>query len=217
MQSLTRAPSSFVEIALIVAIFAGSFIYWSLLAVAAGFPVSSFEDRDALALIRFECAAFLVAAAVLVLFRGWRLDDFGLRITAGGSLAGLLLYGVSLGVIYVLWTLVGTRLPGTEMVDEMTRATTLTFPVLVAFSVVNGAFEEFFLARYLIEAFSRHGACVALGASAAVRLSYHTYQGPWGALAVLAFGLVVTLFYWRYREVWPAMSAHMLADFLALA
>jgi uncharacterized protein len=179
--------------------------------------VSSFEDRDALALIRFECAAFLIAAAVLVVLRGWRLDDFGFRITPVGTLAGLLLYGAALAVIYVLWTLVGTRLPGTEIVDELTRATTLTFPVLVAFSVVNGAFEEFFLTRYLIEAFSKHGVCVALGASAAVRLSYHTYQGPWGALSVLAFGLVVTLFYWRYREVWPAMSAHMLADFLALA
>jgi membrane protease YdiL (CAAX protease family) len=45
---------------------------------------------------------------------------------------------------------------------------------------------------------------------------YHLYQGPLGAILVLGFGVVVSLFYWRFRQVWPVMVAHMLADAAAL-
>jgi membrane protease YdiL (CAAX protease family) len=100
--------------------------------------------------------------------------------------------------------------------DAFANATALSFPVALLLSVVNGAYEELFLTRYLVDTLARYGASVALGVSALGRVTYHLYQGPLGAVSVWAFGLVVTVSYWRFGELRPVMSAHVLADLAAL-
>jgi len=212
--SLPSAPVH--EVLLIVAIFAGWFIYVCLHAVATGFPVPSLSSDRALGLVLFEVLAFLVAAGVL--YRsGWRARDFSFRITWLGTFVGVLLFGATLLVHMGLWDLLGSRVAGGEFVAEFARNVSLTLPVALLVSLVNGAYEEFFLTRYLLTAFAASGAAVAIGVSALVRLLCHLYQGPFGALSVVVFGIVLSAFYWRYREIWPVMFAHMLADFVALA
>ena len=56
----------------------------------------------------------------------------------------------------------------------------------------------------------------AIGVSALIRMTYHLYQGPLGAITVMTFGLLLTGFYWRYRTLWPVISAHIITDFAAL-
>jgi membrane protease YdiL (CAAX protease family) len=41
---------------------------------------------------------------------------------------------------------------------------------------------------------------------------YHIYQGPVGALSVLVFGLVLSLFYLRTGRLFPVVVAHVIAD-----
>ena len=41
---------------------------------------------------------------------------------------------------------------------------------------------------------------------------YHLYQGPLGAVWVLGFGLVMSLYYVRTRKLFPVVIAHVLAD-----
>lgn len=53
---------------------------------------------------------------------------------------------------------------------------------------------------------------VALGVTLLVRLMYHLYQGPIGAVWILGFGLVFGLFYLRFNSLWPVALAHMLWD-----
>lgn len=216
MHAATRNSISVHEVLLIIAIFAGWFMFSSVRAVFAGFPEPRLSDNQALGLALFEVIAFAVAVAVLWA-RGWRLKDFSFRISWWRSFVGVLLFGVTLLVHLAAWELVGPRTGASDFLMQFARAISLTLPVAILVSVVNGAFEEFFLTRYLIETLAKLGAAIALGVSALVRVMCHLYQGPLGALSILGFGLVLTVFYWRYRELWPAMFAHMVADFVAFA
>jgi uncharacterized protein len=211
---VARSPLSVHEVALVVAIFAGWFIYSSVQAVLTGFPVPHISDKDALGILLTECLAFPVALSVLWA-RGWRLRDFGVRPTWLYSFAGILLFGFAVLLNAALWELLGHLIGGREFLQQFSQAISLSFPVALLVSVVNGVFEEFFLCRYLVEAFAKFGPAIALGVSALVRIMYHLYQGPLGAILVLGFGIVVSVFYWRFRQVWPVMFAHMLADLAA--
>lgn len=102
MPPLTRSQATVHEAVLIVAIFAGWFIHGSVQAVLKGFPAPQLSDREALALVLFECFAFATAAAVLV-SRGWRLRDFQFSVTWSRSFVGLLLIGVALLQAAAMW------------------------------------------------------------------------------------------------------------------
>ena len=199
-----------------MAIFAGWFIFASIQAVLSGFPVPHLSDKDALGILITECLAFPVALAVLWM-RGWRRRDLGIHPTWLYSFVGILLFGGSLLFDQIVWELLGHMIGGREFLDQFAQAISISLPIAFLLSIFNGVFEEFFLCRYLIEAFSKFGPAIALGISSFVRIMYHLYQGPLGAVLVLGFGLVVTSFYWRFRQVWPVMVAHMLTDFFALA
>lgn len=214
MPPVARSPLSLHEIVLVVAIFAGWFIYSSVQAVLSGFPIPHLSDKEALALLLSECFAFPVAFAVLWV-RGWRLKDLGIQVTWLHSFVGLLLFGGAILLNIALWELLGHTIGGREFLTQFSQAISVSFPIALLLSVANGFFEEFFLCRYLVEAFTKFGPAIALGVSALVRVMYHLYQGPLGAILVLGFGIVVTLFYWRFRQVWPVMFAHMLADLAA--
>lgn len=216
MPPVARTPLSLHETLLVVAIFAGWFIYGSLRAIFAGFPVPHLNDQDALALVTLECIAFSVAFAVLWK-RGWRRKDLGIQLSWTNAFAGLLLVGATYLFNVALWELLGRLVGGREFLMQFAHAISLSLPVALLLSIVNGAFEEFFLCRYLVEAFARFGPAAAIGISSLIRMSYHLYQGPLGAILVLGFGVIVSLFYWRTRQVWPVMLAHMLTDLMALS
>ncbi len=214
MPPVARNPLSLHEVALVVAIFAGWFMYSSVAAVLSGFPVPHLTDKDAIGIVLTECLAFPVALAVLW-SRGWRPKDLAIHVTWLHSFVGVLLFGGTILINLVVWELLSKLVGGADFLKQFLHAISLSFPVALLVSIINGAFEEFFLCRYLVEAFARFGYPIALGVSAFVRVMYHLYQGPLGAITVLAFGIAVSAFYWRFRQVWPVMLAHMLADFFA--
>jgi membrane protease YdiL (CAAX protease family) len=215
MREFLRSLHPGVEIALVTTLCVGLFIHNSLQAVSAGFPVPGLTDPAAVSLILTECAAFVLAAAVLRA-RAWKLADFNLEIGWLHSFLGILVYGASLLVDAAVWDAFGNDAASVEMLRDFAGAIHLSLPVALAVSIVNGAFEEFFLTGYLLKACQRLGGPGAIGISGLIRLSYHLYQGPLGAITALGFGICVTAFYWRYRQLWPVMIAHMTADFFAL-
>ena len=79
--------------------------------------------------------------------------------------------------------------------------------------------EETVVLAYLVTRLQQFGwsAWAAIGASAALRASYHLYQGWGGFLGNLAMGLLFGLLYVRWRRAWPFVIAHLLLDVAAAA
>jgi membrane protease YdiL (CAAX protease family) len=197
-------------------VFSGWSIFASVRAAQAGFPVPRFDDKNSLLLVAYELVAFLLIA-LFISVRGWRLRDFNLRVSWLGFFIGALLFGGTWVLHIAVWDLFAGQPAARGFMVEMVAQARISLPVAVLLSIVNGAYEEIFLTGYLLKALQVGGALFAIGASALIRLLTHIYQGPLGALSVLFFGLVLTLFYWRYRQLWPVVSAHAIADFLAFA
>lgn len=215
MELIGRKSASLGEVALVVIIFAGWFIVGSVQAVLLGFPAVSLSDADALGIILIESILFLIAFAVLK-SRGCKLADFSFGISWRMTFAGAILCGIAIVTSLLIWQLLGRFVGGKEFLDQFADAIAVSLPVAVLLSVINGAYEEFFLCRYLIDGLARFGASIALGVSALIRVTYHLYQGPMGAILVLGFALVVTIYYWRTRALWPVMFAHITLDLIAL-
>ena len=92
----------------------------------------------------------------------------------------------------------------------------LTWPVLIALTLVNPLYDELFLVAYNVEAAKGHGAAFAITLSAAVRLLCHVEQGPIASVTILPLGLIFALVYWRWRAVWPLIVAHAVMDFVGM-
>lgn len=90
-------------------------------------------------------------------------------------------------------------------------------PVLVLSAAQNAVLEEVIVVGYLMtrlrEAGWRWAAVVA--ASAALRGSYHLYQGFGAFLGNAVMGVVFALFFLRTRRVMPLIIAHTLLDIVA--
>jgi membrane protease YdiL (CAAX protease family) len=58
----------------------------------------------------------------------------------------------------------------------------------------------------------RFGASIAIGVPVLVRALCHLYQGPLGTMSVIGAGVVLGAYYWRKRQLWPVVFAHIFAD-----
>lgn len=218
MRALVQKLSAVQEAALITAIFAGWFIFVATTIVFAGFPRgdgSGFSTSRAISLVVFEAVAFCIAAVVLR-WRGWQLRHFLFSVRWRDVLSALALLLIVELVDFVIWSVMGRRLDDGSIVQEIVQPGGVSFAVALLVSMVNGTFEEFFLCRYLIERFETSGAAFAVTLSALIRMLYHTYQGPYGTLSILAFGLIFGAYYRRTRSLGAVVVAHALADLLAL-
>jgi len=107
--------------------------------------------------------------------------------------------------------------PVTQPIEHMVANATISFLPLVAMSVVNGFYEEVFLIGFLQRTLEGLGVAFAIGASLLVRMLYHLYQGPSGAISVLGFGLVLSVYFLWKRKLWPVVFAHISADVAGFA
>jgi len=92
-----------------------------------------------------------------------------------------------------------------------------TIPVLLASAAVAGISEETIMLGYLftrLRTLNWNPVWIVLF-SAAIRGSYHLYQGFGGFLGNLGMGLVFGLLYLRWKRVMPFVIAHTLIDCFA--
>src|SRR5687768_3976799 len=142
--------------------------------------------------------------------RGLSFATFGCRIswkgTAGGVLLFLVAYGVCIGVS------VGAHMIHPEP-PPYTVGHLAVLPIILI-SIVNPVWEELLETGYFIYSLERFGMWPAVMASAVFRGLWHIHFGVNAALGVFAFGVVMGLAYWRWRQLWPLIVAHSLADAL---
>jgi len=105
----------------------------------------------------------------------------------------------------------------TTVVPSMLEDHWWRVPVLVVSACANAWAEEVLVVGYLLHALRRLGVTEnrALAVSAALRGSYHLYQGFGGGLGNLLMGLVFGRVWQRTGRLWPLVGAHALLDVIA--
>jgi membrane protease YdiL (CAAX protease family) len=197
------------DILIVCGICFGWFIFHSVQSVASGFPTHSFTDASSARLVALEIIFGTTAIAYLYA-RSYNLVQLLPIPTLHGCLVGLALYAATVAISWPLDLLIRTG--QAQPIDEMVVRATVSLLPLVVLSIVNGFYEEVFLIGYLQRALEGAGAPFAIGASLLVRVLYHLYQGPAGAISVLGFGLVLSVYFAWKRKLWPVVFAHISAD-----
>jgi len=89
-----------------------------------------------------------------------------------------------------------------------------TVPVLVLSALEAALVEEVIVLGYLVTRLRQltWSPVAALAGSAALRASYHLYQGWGGFLGNLAMGVLFAALFLRWRRTWPFVIAHFLLD-----
>ena len=212
MNTSKRTATTPGEALAVVAVCFGWPILLSLHAVLAGFRVDQggFSDAGLLSLVVYELA-FAVVAITLLRHRGY--DVASLRPGPSWIDTGLgVLLALAAGMAGMLAMAPFATAHAQQPIEEMMRRAVVSPPTVLLVAVVNGTFEEVFLLGFLMRGLKDHGLSISLGVMLLVRVSYHLYQGPLGAVSVLGVGLVFGLFYAHTRRLWPVALAHMMWD-----
>jgi membrane protease YdiL (CAAX protease family) len=92
-----------------------------------------------------------------------------------------------------------------------------TAPVLILAALQNAVLEEVIVIGYLMTRLRqmRWGVPASIVTAAALRGSYHLYQGVGPGLGNVVMGLVFGYFYHRYGRVMPLIIAHTILDVVA--
>jgi membrane protease YdiL (CAAX protease family) len=205
---------------LIVVVWAfGQFIFASILSI--GTARSAAYTNDALAAVLIVEVLQFAFIAWFLRVRGWTLEKIGLKVTVRGTGLGLGL-AVASYALFVVAQVAGEHLLRIDMASAAAFypkvAPDLDLQLVFVTSVVNGAYEELFVAGYIITALAPvRGPWAAINVSTGIRLLYHLYQGPIGILAIVPLGILYGWVYVRTRQIWPLVVAHIVIDVVGLA
>lgn len=156
-------------------------------------------------------------AVALLRARGKRLGDYGTRVSVGLVAAGPALVAATYAAYFVAFQVLVHLVDG-EVLASRAPESRASLVAIAALVLVNPLFEELFVAGYVLSSLrERWGGPAALFASVALRMSYHTYQGPVGVVSNLCVGVVLGLVYLRWRQLCPLVVAHALMDAVGLA
>ena len=144
--------------------------------------------------------------------RGWSLSTFGSKISWKATGTGIVLFLVAESVMVGVTYGAGIIHPEQACVATGQLA---VFPILFI-SFVNPVYEEVLENAYFIHQLKRFGMWPAVLASAAFRGLFHLQFGINAVLSIFALGVIFAFVYWRWRQLWPLIVAHSLADLLAL-
>jgi len=211
-----RAQS--IDAAVVTFICFGIFIIESVTMAYAGAPPGPGDIPTDGSLIALIVQEFMLGSIALVYLhlRGYQLLAFVPRPSARETAIGAALYAALALAIWSLWLLIDPT-PAPEPIDVLVEQAQFSIPAIIAAAIVNGVYEEFFLLGFVMPMLARHGGSFAVGLTVLLRVLYHVYQGPHGAVSVAIFGVVLGAYYWRTRRLWPVVCAHVIADLIGLA
>jgi CAAX protease family protein len=214
-----RTLSPRLEFAIVVLGAFGVFVAGSVFAAFGASAPTQISNEQLQSLIVYEP----IVAVVLLTFlriRQWNLQRFGIKSGARETLVGVGLAIAAYLAYVVVFAVAAGLSPFVAQVaaNQTLVAPGLGLPLVIAVSIVNPAFEELFVAGYIITALrERRGFWTAVNVSIAVRLLYHLYQGPIGVLSIVPLGFTFAYWYGRTGRLWPLIVAHAIFDLVGLS
>ncbi|PRQ10493.1 CPBP family intramembrane metalloprotease [Corynebacterium sp. 13CS0277] len=162
--------------------------------------------------LRMSSAAVLIGWGLLALFllRAALPRLSARQVGAGVGLAALIgLPGLGLYVA-------GRALGLSREVIPATDIDLVVLLPLVVWAFANAFAEEVVVVWWLSDRLSQLGwrAGAIIAASAALRGSYHLYQGIPAGVGNIVMGVVFAWVFLRYRRIWPLILGHFLGHFL---
>jgi membrane protease YdiL (CAAX protease family) len=150
--------------------------------------------------------------------RGWSLASFGARVSWKGTGAGLLLFIVTLLAVIFCIVLTNTFAPGLRNPANLGVKVSgvLTLPFILLMALVNPIYEEVLEAGYFTHALQKFGMVPAVVTSALFVTFLHSFKGIDAFVMVLPWRLVFGFCYWRWRQLWPLVFAHVIIDIQGL-
>ena len=152
----------------------------------------------------------------IVRVRGWSWDRLGLRFSWGAAAAGLPLFIWYMLLYWLTYIAVAMLYPSVRSLHPPRIVPAAPVAMMLLFILVNSLFEELAVTGYVVSALSEQGMAFSITASTLIRFAYHLYQGPIATIAILPLGLLFAGVFWRWRNLWPLMVAHTIANVLAM-
>jgi membrane protease YdiL (CAAX protease family) len=208
---LQKLPFS-VEFAVVVAGAFGYKIVMSALALAhvhAGAAGPS--EFGVWRVVAFQ-AVTTVVLGVFLWARGWKAERFGLDTHWRDGLWGLALAaGAYLGIV-VISILVSVLLPAAMPQQGGAPTPTLSVFAVAALVLVNGFYEEFFAAGYVVTVLKEKGhPDLGINTGVALRVGLHILQGV-SSVVLIPIGLIFGTWYARNGRLWPLILAHIVLN-----
>ena len=204
-KSIQNLPK-FGEFAVVIVLCFGYSITMSIYSLFLPGNVIVFDNWAMIRRIFLTGARLLVVAFVLS-WRGWNLRRFGFKFSWSAVLAGVpvfvsytLLYAASYLLTFKFYPL-ALDLRGDAVYNGFE-------PLILVSLLINSVFEEAIVCGYVVPVLAPYGAALSIIASALIRLGYHLYYGPMALVGILPMGLLYAFVYWRWRNLWPLITAH---------
>jgi membrane protease YdiL (CAAX protease family) len=166
-----------------------------------------FSNLGMIGLAIYQLLVFALVFLYIGRIRGWPFASFGFHISWKLTGLGVLLF-VPAKLIFVLRRMVVS--PNTAGL----LAGQIALPIDIISSIITGIFEELMEVGYIIKVTEKYGMWTAVFISALIRTVQHAYQGAAGMACVLVIGVTFGLVYWKLRQLWPLMVAHILIDII---
>ena len=216
MRQWIQGLSDRAELVLVTVVCFSCFVASSLVALLSGLHRIDLTTGRVARGILIEVLILIVVASILRV-RGWSLRRLGLRFSWQAAAAGIPVFVLYLLLYWVTATIVLVAWPPARTVWTFRFTTSAPFWLMLLFVVVNSVFEEATVTAYVITSLSREGAAVAVTASTLLRFAYHLYQGPLASVSIIPLGLVFGAMFWRWRNAWPLIVAHTIANAVAFS
>jgi len=220
-EAIRRLPAG-VEFLVVVTWAFGLPIFSSILWLGTpeGEALPAFTNATLVGALTFEVVQ-LIFLSWFLRIRGWTLEKFGLAFSWRATVVGVALlaftYAVLVGAQYAAQLIFDFDLAAAAARIAKTGPE-LNMQLMFLASVVDGIFEELFVAGYIITALAeRRGMWAAINVSVVVRLLAHLYAGPIGVMTAVPMGLIYGYVYARTRQLWPLVVAHVLLDLIAMS
>jgi hypothetical protein len=217
MISFIRDLSATTEFCLIIFLCFGLQVVWAVRAVVRHWKgaVTRQVQLGSAGVLRVVALELLCLPAALWIgsVRGWSLATFGLSISWKGTAAGVLLFAALMAGATLFAAML--KVFRVEVAGSFILKGT-ALPYILLLSIVNPVYEETIQSGYFIHALQHLGMWPAVLASALFSAFLHAYLVLQSVTLVFFTRIAVGLAYWRWRQLWPLILAHSLADLCAL-